>query len=189
LVGSDPAAKVGEIPLRSVQLWFAAVTYLGGFPEDLRIPPTKSNLAINEDGLHLQSHVFVWSQVSGVTIDGGEIAKNKIGAVLAFGVLGGPAAKGTADRAFLSLRRHDGATGYFQFENISPQALRAKVAPVLFQMGIPFLDDPLGGGSDKTDQPVSPLSIADELAKLAQLRDAGVLTEEEFAEQKAKLLG
>ena len=28
----------------------------------------------------------------------------------------------------------------------------------------------------------------DELAKLAQLRDAGVLTEEEFAAQKARLL-
>ncbi len=32
------------------------------------------------------------------------------------------------------------------------------------------------------------LSVADELAKLAQLRDAGVLTEEEFAAQKARLL-
>ena len=31
-------------------------------------------------------------------------------------------------------------------------------------------------------------SIADELVKLAGLRDAGVLTDEEFAQQKAKLL-
>ncbi|WP_240471861.1 SHOCT domain-containing protein [Pseudarthrobacter phenanthrenivorans] len=31
--------------------------------------------------------------------------------------------------------------------------------------------------------------IADELTKLAGLRDAGVLTEDEFAAQKAKLLG
>ena len=31
-------------------------------------------------------------------------------------------------------------------------------------------------------------SIADELTKLVQLRDAGVLTEEEFQAQKAKLL-
>jgi len=30
--------------------------------------------------------------------------------------------------------------------------------------------------------------VADELAKLAQLRDSGVLIEEEFAAQKAKLL-
>jgi len=32
-------------------------------------------------------------------------------------------------------------------------------------------------------------SVADELAKLAQLRDTGVLSSEEFAAQKAKLLG
>ena len=32
-------------------------------------------------------------------------------------------------------------------------------------------------------------SVADELAKLAQLRDSGVLSEEEFSSQKAKLLG
>jgi hypothetical protein len=33
------------------------------------------------------------------------------------------------------------------------------------------------------------VSITDELAKLAALRDSGVLTEDEFAAQKAKLLG
>jgi hypothetical protein len=32
-------------------------------------------------------------------------------------------------------------------------------------------------------------SIADELRKLGELRDAGLLTEAEFAEQKARLLG
>jgi hypothetical protein len=31
--------------------------------------------------------------------------------------------------------------------------------------------------------------IADELKKLAELRDAGVLTDDEFASQKARLLG
>jgi len=37
--------------------------------------------------------------------------------------------------------------------------------------------------------PAAAISVADELAKLAQLRDSGVLTEAEFATQKAKLLG
>jgi hypothetical protein len=35
----------------------------------------------------------------------------------------------------------------------------------------------------------SAISVADELTKLGQLRDAGVLTEQEFTTQKAKLLG
>ena len=33
------------------------------------------------------------------------------------------------------------------------------------------------------------MSVADELAKLAQLRDAGVLDDDEFAAQKKRLLG
>lgn len=37
-------------------------------------------------------------------------------------------------------------------------------------------------------QPVAPSSVADELMKLAQLRDAGVLTPDEFEAQKSKLL-
>ncbi len=39
------------------------------------------------------------------------------------------------------------------------------------------------------DAPEDSASIADELSKLAQLRDQGVLTDDEFAAQKAKLLG
>jgi Short C-terminal domain len=39
------------------------------------------------------------------------------------------------------------------------------------------------------DTPPPSASVADELMKLAQLRDSGVLTEQEFAAQKAKLLG
>lgn len=35
----------------------------------------------------------------------------------------------------------------------------------------------------------APVNIADELTKLAQLRDAGVLSPEEFKQAKAKLLG
>jgi hypothetical protein len=35
----------------------------------------------------------------------------------------------------------------------------------------------------------APALVADELAKLVQLRDAGALTDEEFAAQKARLLG
>lgn len=40
---------------------------------------------------------------------------------------------------------------------------------------------------ERSDQ--SPVLIADELAKLASLRDEGILTEGEFAEQKARWLG
>lgn len=38
-------------------------------------------------------------------------------------------------------------------------------------------------------QVIAPISIADELTKFAQLRDDGIISEEEFEAQKAKLLG
>jgi hypothetical protein len=40
-----------------------------------------------------------------------------------------------------------------------------------------------------TSSSVATTSVADELAKLAQLRENGILTDEEFAQQKVKLLG
>lgn len=44
--------------------------------------------------------------------------------------------------------------------------------------------------SESKSQNVSPaISVADELAKFAALRDQGVLTEEEFAKKKKELLG
>lgn len=43
-------------------------------------------------------------------------------------------------------------------------------------------------GRDAT-QPADPWSAADELAKLASLRDRGVLSDQEFQAQKAKILG
>lgn len=38
-------------------------------------------------------------------------------------------------------------------------------------------------------EPTAQVDVADELQKLATLKEQGVLTEEEFATQKAKLLG
>ena|SRR5437868_12426425 len=50
------------------------------------------------------------------------------------------------------------------------------------------------GGPTATPAPVSlpatfSSSVADEIRRLAELRDAGVLSEEEFAAQKGRLLG
>lgn len=46
----------------------------------------------------------------------------------------------------------------------------------------------LGIESVATPPPREPITVADELTKLADLRDRGLLTEQEFAAQKARLL-
>jgi hypothetical protein len=47
------------------------------------------------------------------------------------------------------------------------------------------------GSADASPAPAAPgvALVADELAKLAQLRESGVLSEEEFQAQKTRLLG
>ncbi|MEP9359087.1 SHOCT domain-containing protein [Sphingomonas sp. KR3-1] len=45
------------------------------------------------------------------------------------------------------------------------------------------------GRTSKADPPSVGLSVADEIAKLGALRQQGLLTDEEFSAQKAKLLG
>jgi len=48
-----------------------------------------------------------------------------------------------------------------------------------------FINARIAAGAGGT----APASVADELAKLADLRDQGILTDDEFAAQKARLLG
>ena len=54
-----------------------------------------------------------------------------------------------------------------------------------------IIDDAKQAGTKFVSQPVAsqPSSVADELTKLAKLKADGILTEEEFQTQKAKLLG
>jgi hypothetical protein len=67
-------------------------------------------------------------------------------------------------------------------ERLGGLSRQANVTPILQGLGVTVTE-----GQAARAAPSSPV-VADELAKLAQLRDAGVLTEEEFASQKAKLL-
>jgi hypothetical protein len=114
-----------------------------------------------------------------VEVTSEQVAKSKAGAVLVFGLLG-LAAKGSRDRGAFLVHIRSGETSYFTIEGYSEVQLRGKLSPWLNAMQIP-----LGAPA----VPVAPSSMADELVKLAGLRDSGILTEEEFAVQKAKLLG
>jgi hypothetical protein len=56
-------------------------------------------------------------------------------------------------------------------------AFRANVTPILRALGVTVVDELPVQTSAAAPAPTA--SVADELAKLAQLRDAGVLTDEE----------
>jgi hypothetical protein len=170
-----------------LNIFVADVQYLGGLPEDTH--RWKANCTVNEDGLLSKKGTIPWSQTKGVTIDGGEVAKSKVGATLAFGVMGGLAAKGAMDRAYLAIYRNDGAIAHFQIDKMNPQSLRAQMAPILLKVGVPFLDDQYSTGpSPASHEPAAQVSVADELTKLMQLHEAGGLTDDEFTAMKAKVI-
>lgn len=64
-------------------------------------------------------------------------------------------------------------------DQVTPDALDHWLAPVRHTIAT---------GGDKPVPPVAASSVADELSKLAGLKDEGLLTEEEFAAAKARLL-
>lgn len=165
-------------------------TYLGGLPGD-RGKKT-GNLYVDAEkigvGFASAKHGLVlWSDATGVSYSGGQVAKSKVGAELMFGVLGGLGAKGSADRAEVVVFRRDGSSAFFQVDKISRLALKAKLAPLLAFAGVPCVDDqPITAPPQAAPAVPDP---AEQLLKLAQLRDAGIVSDEEFAAKKAEILG
>lgn len=58
----------------------------------------------------------------------------------------------------------------------------------IFSVILDIADNQKKFSKDEESVP-SPVSVADELTKLANLKAQGILSEEEFEKQKAKLLG
>ena len=78
-----------------------------------------------------------------------------------------------------------------------PHALREKLMPLVSEARqkkvmerqsqyVHHMNPPAAAAAAPAAEPVD---LADQLKKLAELRDQGILTDDEFAAQKAKLLG
>ena len=68
----------------------------------------------------------------------------------------------------------------------SPTEVRAAIAPIMRLTGVPFDDGP---GTQQQQTGSRGVSVADEIERLAGLHSSGVLTNDEFAVLKAKLMG
>jgi hypothetical protein len=169
-------------------------TYLGGLPEDPRKHQLTQNLHFNGgEGigyglLSLKKPLMTWKQVRSISVEGGQVAKNKVAAELAFGIFGGLGAKGAKDRTYIIVNRNDGAQGIWEVDKMAPMQVRANLSPVLRVAGVPFADDPSASPMTPTTPQVAPSSMAEEIERLAGLRDRGILTDEEFTIAKARLL-
>ena len=121
--------------------------------------------------------------IAAIEITSEQVAKSKLGAALVFGVLGGVTAKGSQDRATVIVYLKSGEKGYFTISGQSVASLLGTLEPWMRERGIT-----LGSPEEGPVPAAAPKLIADELAKLAQLRDTGVLSEEEFSDLKSKLI-
>jgi hypothetical protein len=72
-----------------------------------------------------------------------------------------------------------------------PGQQAAAAAPASPMAGMPMMNMPMGGASmgGMSSDNGSPPTLIEQIERLAKLRDAGALTEAEFQEQKANLLG
>jgi hypothetical protein len=176
-------------------LQVAGVTYHGGFshlgigetrPGSLVMDDDAVTLRWMQNGRDYRPHMEICRTraIATIEVTSEQAAKSKLGAAVVFGVLGAVTAKGSMDRASMLVTLRNGETGYFTIQKQSTASLLGVLTPWLREHGIA-----LGSPDVESAQPaLAPKLIADELVKLAHLRDSGVLSEEEFAALKGQLI-
>ena len=87
--------------------------------------------------------------VKSVAVGGGQVAKSRVGATLAFGIAG-LASKGAQDRTEMAIHLTSGEAAFFIVEGESPFEVRAKILPLLREANVPFENeiDALSGAPD-----------------------------------------
>jgi hypothetical protein len=184
----------------------AETHYLGGWSGHSKTYTGKLTkiVVIDKNGVSLRgfSTIFTipWNQVLDLEVEGPENASKRVtaGRALALGVFA-LAAKKTTKSAVLIVKLRSGEEAIFQTEKFTAAELRAKLVPITSQLRkanaptsptaqAATFAPPSAAPASNGPLPAAAMSVADELKKLAELKDAGLLTDEEFAGQKAKLL-
>lgn len=119
---------------------FPRATYLGGFASVRK--KHVGNLHFGDELIgigmfHPKQMSVKVSAITAIDVNGGQVAKSKVGAEVAFGVLGALGAQGSADRAVVEVHTNFGIA-YFQIERRSPQQVKAGLSPWMQRHGIPF---------------------------------------------------
>ena len=159
---------------------FGAAKYLGGLPE--RASVTSGMLTLDKRCVTIDGEVvLLWSDCNAVAVESEQVAKSKLGAVLAFGILGALTAKDTMSQSVLTVRRKDDAMAYFSMDEIAAHEVKARIASLLKSIGMPMVEE--------MSSETSPgMSVASEIERLVALKAAGHLDDDEFTKLKAKLL-
>lgn len=181
LAGRLEAFRVEHASSEIGSISFSSSKYLGGLPD--HTTEIKGSLNFNQSGIGIGTvEIIKWTECSGVAIESSQVAKRKVGATLAFGVLGGLAAKGSKIESVLTAGRSDGASAFFVIDNKSWHEVRAKISPLLNSLSIPMygeMPSQVQGSSD----------LVSDLERLVALKTSGHIDDVEYARLKAKLIG
>lgn len=166
---------------------FGYAQYLGGHTALGK--KRNGNILFTTEGIGIGTwnpkHAFIsWSDVESIQIDGESVGKSRVGAVLAFGVLG-LAAKGSKNQTAITVYTKDDQTAYYLIDKVNYVNVLAKVKPLLKEAGVPTHDEASMKGVASLAQEDD---VVEQIKKLAKLKEQGVLTEEEFTSKKRQLL-
>jgi hypothetical protein len=146
------------------------------------------NLWLCDGGIELNQNIFndggrriPWNEVASFEVDGADTIQSRITAtrIVALGVFALAAKKKTGS-SFLTISLVNGESLLFEVPKISAPELRSRLQPYQVRLN----SAPVVSVTSAAIE-----SAADELLKMAELLDKGLLTADEFAEQKKRLLG
>ena len=182
--------KVADLKdTRGSRLGAIQVEYMGGYGDKRK---AKGVLTFFEKQTEFSAPLstkftILNSQIKDVVIEGKDEVNRRVTVtrLLAIGIFAFALKKKNKDQeAYITLELTDGQEVILFVDNKAPMALRAKLAKV-----ISAVKQANASRQSQAIQPATQSSIADELAKLASLKEQGILTEEEFVAKKKQLLG
>ena len=181
--------KVADLKdTRGARLGALQVEYMGGYADKRKAKGVLTFFEKQTEFSAALSTKFTIpnSQIKDVVIEGKDEVNRRVTVtrLLAVGIFAFALKKKNKDQeAYVTLELTDGQEVILFVDNKAPMALRAKLAKVISAVKQANVANQI----QATQQP-APSSIADELAKLASLKDQGILSQAEFDNEKAKIL-
>lgn len=182
--------KVAELKdTRGSRLEAIQVEYMGGYGDKRK---AKGVLTFFEKQTEFSAPLstkftILNNQIKDVVIEGKDEVNRRVTVtrLLAVGIFAFALKKKNKDQeAYITLELTDGQEVILFADKKAPMALRAKLAKV-----ISVVKQANVSSQSQSIRSDIQGSVADELAKLASLKEKGILTEEEFASKKKQLLG
>lgn len=157
--------------------------YLGGHPQHPKPAKLQISVTVDDGGVRVaqlrEMFAVPWSQIAGLEVEGsGQASRVTATRLVTLGVFA-LAAKKKHKSAYLTVSLVGGGDVVFEIDKLTGPELRGRLAPA-------FALVPTASVA-----PATAVSIGDPMERLSlasQLHDAGVLSDEEFAAQKARIL-